>query len=317
MKREINAQISVIEPVGNAIEKVKAILFQPFSFQKWCVIGLGAWLAYLMGSGGGNNGRVNYGMDKHDNVLEHAIEYIAGNLIWIVPVACVAVVALILIWLVLTWLSSRGQFMFLHCVATNKGEAKVPWAKFRSHGNSLFLFRVILVLVTAFVITFYIIVAALGIFALSGGESFGVAAIVATVFAVLGLIVLCVAVFVVSKFTTDFVVPIMFLRTPSCMAGWREFRQILSARKGSFLLYLLFQIVIAIAMGALVLTVVLMTCCTAACLLIIPYVGTVLLLPVLVFKRAYSLCYLRQFGPEFDVFATESEASQDIAGEPV
>jgi hypothetical protein len=29
------------------------------------------------------------------------------------------------------------------------------------------------------------------------------------------------------------------------------------------------------------------------------------MLPLLVFKRAYSLFYLRQFGPEFDVFIPE------------
>jgi hypothetical protein len=36
--------------------------------------------------------------------------------------------------------------------------------------------------------------------------------------------------------------------------------------------------------------------------MIIPYLGTVLLLPILVFKRAYSLHYLAQYGPQYDVF---------------
>jgi len=31
------------------------------------------------------------------------------------------------------------------------------------------------------------------------------------------------------------------------------------------------------------------------------------MLPVLVFKRAYSLLYLGQYGPEFDVFRPETE----------
>jgi hypothetical protein len=37
--------------------------------------------------------------------------------------------------------------------------------------------------------------------------------------------------------------------------------------------------------------------------LAIPYLGTVLYLPVLIFHRAYSLYYLAQFGPEYDLFA--------------
>jgi hypothetical protein len=39
---------------------------------------------------------------------------------------------------------------------------------------------------------------------------------------------------------------------------------------------------------------------------VIPYIGTVLMLPLFVFKRAYSLCYLGQFGSSFDVFAPEA-----------
>ena len=35
---------------------------------------------------------------------------------------------------------------------------------------------------------------------------------------------------------------------------------------------------------------------------VLPFVGTVLLLPVLLFKRAYSLYYLAQYGPQYDVF---------------
>jgi hypothetical protein len=36
--------------------------------------------------------------------------------------------------------------------------------------------------------------------------------------------------------------------------------------------------------------------------MLLPFVGTVLLLPVLVFKRAYPLYYLAQFGPQYDLF---------------
>ena len=42
------------------------------------------------------------------------------------------------------------------------------------------------------------------------------------------------------------------------------------------------------------------TCCIAA----IPYIGTVILLPVFVLLRSFSLLFLRQFGPEYDVWAS-------------
>ena len=63
-------------------------------------------------------------------------------------------------------------------------------------------------------------------------------------------------------------------------------------------------IVLSWAIGMLVLMAILLTCCIACCLMALPFLGTVLLLPVLVFKRAYPLCYLAQYGPQYDVFPT-------------
>jgi hypothetical protein len=57
-----------------------------------------------------------------------------------------------------------------------------------------------------------------------------------------------------------------------------------------------------LAIGVLVLLAVLLTCCIAGCLMALPYVGTVLLWPVLVFKRAYPFYYLARFGPQYNVF---------------
>jgi hypothetical protein len=118
----------------------------------------------------------------------------------------------------------------------------------------------------------------------------------------------------VKKFTYDFVVPIMFLRMANCTACWREFMGILSANKLRFTLYLLFQIVIKIVIGVMVgIGICIGFCfCCASCLLFIPYIGTVILLPVLVFTRAYSLYYLQQYGPQFDVFRTEIEATKSV-----
>jgi hypothetical protein len=44
--------MSVTLPVGQAMDRVKKVLFQPFDFGRWLVIGFCAWLAYL-GEGGG------------------------------------------------------------------------------------------------------------------------------------------------------------------------------------------------------------------------------------------------------------------------
>ena len=86
------------------------------------------------------------------------------------------------------------------------------------------------------------------------------------------------------------------------MQAWSECARLVSAHAGTFILYLLFQLVLHLAIGIMVIAAILITCCIAGCLLALPYIGTVLMLPLLVFLRAYSNLYLAQFGPEFNVF---------------
>jgi hypothetical protein len=306
--------VSVIDPIGPALEKVKMILFKPFDLRKWFVIGFCAWLAFL-GSGGGPGGpggggdgaQVRGRSSEAREVIGQAKEFVIENLAWIIPVALTVVVLIIVLWLVFTWLSSRGRFMFLHCVAENKAEVKVPWTKFRQHANSLFLFRIVLGLI-GFAVTGLPVLLLVGfIIIMIASEGPVLIGVLGGVVIGLIIIALIITFSLIGKFTMDFVVPIMFLRTTSCRAGWREFLRVLSSNKGRFFLYILFQIVIGIAIGAIIMTGMCITCCCAACILAIPYIGTVLMLPLLVFKRAYSLLYLGQFGPEFDVFKPETE----------
>jgi len=305
------SRISVIDPIRPAIERVKLLLFKPFDISKWFVIGFCACLAYLGTGGGGGSGppHCNIPYKPHEQAkitegINTAKEYILNNLYWIIPAVVVVAVVTIGISLLIVWLNSRGRFMFLHCVAENKAEVKVPWHKFRKHGNSLFLFRIVLGII-GFAVT---IVPAAGIILLiiatASKAILLIVSIPGIIFCGLILFAILIAMSLVRKFTFDFVVPIMFLRTASCTAGWREFLTILSVNKARFALYILFQIVIAIAIGVIISLGFCIGCCLccASLLLLIPYIGTVILLPLLVFKRAYSLYYLRQFGSTFDVF---------------
>jgi hypothetical protein len=42
-----------------------------------------------------------------------------------------------------------------------------------------------------------------------------------------------------------------------------------------------------------------MFCCGSLCLALVPYLGTVITLPLWVFRRAYALVFLEQFGPQW------------------
>lgn len=301
-------QVSVIEPLGPAMDRVKTLLFRPFEIERWLAIALCAWLALLGTGGGASTGKgVRYSREegftwnKTPIDTARAKEFVMENLAWLVPVTLFVLIMVFGLWLVLTWLSSRGQFMFLHCVAAHCAEVQVPWSQYRAHANSLFVFRLSLGIVTLVLITG---LSVLGFFLvtrsplLSHWGPWGSLALLVP----LGLL-LSLTAGLLGLFTSDFVVPIMRLRTPSCFEAWGIFLALLVDHLGSFVLYLLTKLVINIAIGVLVALLGVVTCFCACCLMALPFIGTALLLPVYVFKRSYSLLYLRQYGPAFDSFA--------------
>lgn len=304
-----STEISVTTPVGQAIDRVKRMLFQPFDIGKWFVIGFCAWLASLGESGAGFHGNFRSGRGSRAggprnfrDFIDQSMDYAMQNLHWIIPTVVVVVVLMLAWGILVTWLSSRGKFMFLHCVALDQAEVKRPWREFASEGNSLFWFRFVLGLIAMPLCL--PLLAAIGFVVgqmlyRGNAEQGGI-----VLAAVLGLVLLLFAVcfWLIGKFTRDFVVPIMLLRRTKCTIAWREFLGLLTANAGHFTLYVLFQIVLAIAIGFLLLVVIIVTCCMAGCLMSLPYLGTVVLLPVLVFERSYSIYYLAQFGSSYNVF---------------
>jgi hypothetical protein len=305
---ESNQRISVIEPITPAIERVKLILFRPFDIAKWFTIGFCAWLAYLL-QGGGGGGNYNPGHsgrpDFHSVFHEH--------LALVIGIGIVVAVIIIAVTVVCLWLSSRGKFMFLHCVATNKAEVSVPWRAYKMHGNSLFIFRLIAGIISILLVAIIAGAITAGGFAMYKNNAAMWMMIASLILiSLLTVVPVMIVIAIFFKFTNDFVIPIMFLRGKTAVEAWREFGSMLSGNKGAFVLYILFQIVILIAIGAIVFAAILTACCfccCTACVWFIPYINTVVLLPVLIFKLAYSLYYLRQFGPQFDVFTAAGAQS--------
>jgi hypothetical protein len=307
--------VSVIEPISPAIEHVKTVLFRPFDLGRWFIIGFCAWLASLgrPGGGGGGGGRSGGRIEGAPAEFRNMIEDVAYHIPVAVFIGVLVFVLVVALWLLVTWLSSRGRFMFLYCVAQNKAEVKKPWHLFRGYAGSLFAFRIVVgvlgfLAVAAFVIpalvTVYVLKVALGSTALS------ILGVVVYVAAFVAVILVLAA---IGKFTKDFIVPIMYLHGLSCRQAWAVFLDQLAPSKLRLVLYLLFQVVLQVAIVTIVVALSCATCCIAGCVFMVPYVGTVALLPIITFERAYSLYYLAQYGPQFNVFIPGPEV-QSISG---
>lgn len=292
--------VSVIDPISPSIAWVKQVLFSPFDLERWFVIGFCAWLAGL-GSRGAN---FNYNTNKQN--LPNVQEWISANLHWLIPVVVAAIITITAIAIVVLWLSSRGRFMLLHCVRHSVGEIRRPWRHYRYLGHSLFLFRLFISALgfIAFMIPIGLFLATL--WPLSNLKEQAILVPVLLLIPVMVLLTISFA--TIGKLTKDFVIPLMVLRQTTCTTAWRELLALMGSNKGRFLLYLLFQLVILVAIHTVLIAIFIVTCGLACCLFIIPYLGTVLTLPIPIFHRSYSLFYLRQYGPAYDVFYQPPQA---------
>jgi len=284
--------ISVVDPIGDAFNRLGRILFRPFSIGKWFVLGFCAWLAYL-GEGGGTGwtGGPPGGGGGGPPTMPSNVDWTI-----ILSIVAITVALLLVIALVILWLRARGMFMFLDGVVRDRGAVVEPWKRYRKHGNSLFLFFIC-----------FMLCALLGI-ALIGGigvviawpdiqsQQFGGAAITAIVISAALFLAFVIVLHLIEMALKDFIVPIMYKFDTTIIPAWSMFRhELLAGRGGTFTLYVLMKILIAIAVGTIAFTVTLLTCC----LTIVPYLGTVILLPLFVFDRCYSLSFLEQFGPDW------------------
>lgn len=294
-------KISVISPIRPSLERVKNILFRPFNFQKWIAIGFCSFLA-------GRTGSFHYNYSNHKTTLstdslEQTKEYVLHNLSWIIPTSAVVVAILLALVFWLLWLSSRGKFMLLHCIVNNRGEISVPWKKFAQQALSLWKLRIVLALFSIANLLMFAGVIVWSILRFTHQKHhFNFSELIALLPMGIAYALAAIVLGVVSIFTFHFVVPIMFLRGGSWSQGWNVFGNLLRAHTGKFVWYLLFQILLNIAIFLLLLIAILCTCCIAGVLMAIPYVNAVFLLPVTLFMQSYQLYYLKQFGADFDVF---------------
>ncbi len=300
-------KIEIFAPFGAAFELMKRILFQPFDFTKWCLIGFAAFLSGSWGTGlrfptGGN-------WDFKSTTYNHAS--ISESLPpWLLPFLFVIVAAIIVIALVFAWISARGRFIFMDCVVKNRGAIAEPWKEYRREGNSFFLFSLVVMLLAMVIMAALVllILVPLGVF--SGGKmtnGLGLAAICALI--ILGLVWVCFA--IIFGVVVQFMVPVMYRRRCLAREAFFDVWKLIRSRPGPFVLFVLFGIVLALALIVAGTIVSCMTCCIAG----LPYVSSVVLLPAFVWLLGFKLLFLRQFGPEYDVWApveTPAPAPPDL-----
>jgi hypothetical protein len=295
--------IRYIEPLYSAFGRMRRALFHPFDLRKWFVVGFTAFLAGITdfsGNNGGTGGRFGDEGALEDLIYfpQYVMEWISDNPGWFALIL-VGVIFLFILGIVLTWISSRGKFMFLDNVVHDRAEVKKPWYEFKREGNSLFSWYLIFGFALLLILGGYLVYCYATVVAMYEQEGEFTAIWLPLAGMVLGLVAIMALVSFIELLVKDFVVPIMYRSRINVWAGWGTFLKLFWPHFFSFIAYALFTFVLWIMIIIGIIAAVVLTCCIGGILLIIPYINAVALLPVSYTLRAFSLEFLGQFGPEY------------------
>jgi hypothetical protein len=296
---------SAADAISPAVERSKHLLF-PFKLDKWFALGFTVFLAQCGESSGVNlptnfsspssglPGGSSGAATEFQKALEAALKAFNTELLLYLSLILGGLVLSFGVWVLVLWFSSRAKLMFVESVVWDRVDVGMQWERAGELGLSLFKFRTALAAAGAL----------LALLALGGGfvialpdlrsgQFLGLSALIAYAIFGFSFFFLGLPLAVVGLLLDDFVVPLMVVRNARVSEAWRMCRaELLAGNVGGVLLFYVLRMVLAmgIAMVTLVLT------CLTCCLTAVPYLGTVILLPVFVFHRAYSLYYLEQRG---------------------
>lgn len=292
-------KIEIFKPFSEAFALMKKILFQPFDLGKWCIIGFAAFLASLAGGSSYSFNPFSRWDTREDKKTIAEFFPDLGSVAqmewWVIGLIVIGGLIILALVLVFMWLGARGRFIFTDCIVYNRGAIVAPWKEFRAQGNSFFLFS-LLTMLCIFVVVVLVALALFFPLVLRGsgrqtGPGFWIALGVFVFF------ILCIA--FGWTLVSQLMIPIMYRQRCLARQALSQSVGLIATQPGPMLLYFLFLLVILFAAGLISCVAACVTCCIAA----IPYIGTVVLLPIPVILHGFSLLFLRQFGSNYDVWA--------------
>jgi len=302
--------IAYFEPFSRAWGRMKIALFKPFDLHKWFIIGFNAFLAKLV-EGGRGPGSSSWSEDSNFREFlgfpNKAWEWLVSHPGWFVGIIFIGLFIITII-IVLIWLSSRGKFMFLDNVVHDRAEIAKPWKQYSIEGNSLFLWRLCFFLICAVVFTSYIIFFFITASNLYKGSFYERVPVVFIVAMALLFLLTSIVIAYISMFLNSFVAPLMYKNNIKATQAWSRFLSLFKRYPFHFILYGLLVFALGILAVIFVVVAGLLTFCIGFLLLIIPYIGTVVTLPIWYTFRAFSLEFLAQFGPEYEIFPPSGES---------
>jgi hypothetical protein len=309
--------VSYVEPLRLSLARMTRMLFRPARLGFWFTLGFASFLSeWHLGRGRlGGRAREDRTPDvMPGEMLERVVDFLLNPVVTtvVIVIALCALAAYVLV----TWITSRGRFIFLDNVARERAAIVEPWRRFKRVGNSLFVWRLVfntlvLMIVGAIAAPFLAAIAAL-----IHADSFRPPDLLMLLPLPLMLLPVGIVAGYVHLCRTSFIEPIMYRDDVGVLAAWKRFLTLFVSRPWPFLGYGLYAVVLGIVAFGVVFAFGISTLTIGFFLVAAPYIGSVVLLPLEVTARALGPEFLAQFGPEYAALGAPAVATAPPAASP-
>jgi hypothetical protein len=290
--------INFTRAFDSAWERMMVILFRPFDLGKWCVIGFNS--SYRQNFSPSTNSAYNAPFHQFQTGVSHFFSSLQLGMT--ILLACAVFIFIMAFIVLLYWLGARGQFLLLDNIVRNRGAIGWPWTFYARPANQVFVLYLIFLAVSLGVLLVLVVPAVILALPLyqhphwpEGGTLFGLVT-VALVYLAAVIVMGCV-IFIFREWG----VPLMFRNGLTARGAFVESMGLARRHPGPTILFILLRMALWIALAI----VSVLACCFTCCFAILPYIGTVVLLPALIYIRCFSLDCLAQFGPAYDVWTVD------------
>lgn len=286
--------MNLIEPFGIAWHRMVVLLFRPFDLGKWFLLGFSAFLASFLTGGTNFSFRQNWPSSNGHKGLPAPFDTWGAD-IWI-PVISGAAVVIVALMILLIWLGSRGQFMLLDNVVKGGCEVRAPWREFRVQANSLF--KLYALAFGAWLLLFLFLGGIAAAYFFMAPRSFhSWSYYIPYVLCILVLFLFSAIYSIALFFVREFGVLWMYRHGGSAWDAARKVTALGGEHTADFLLYLCLRL----ALGLAIILVTILAGCLTCCIGFLPYLSSVITLPLSVFRVWYSVECFASLGPDCDV----------------
>ncbi len=243
------APLSAIDAISPAFNQTKQELFQPFRWGFWLRMAL---VAAATGGFSGNSGWSGF---NHTIPTSHSgsnhflavppIEYLTRFLPWIV----LGGVLLFAFGVLMLYVSSVFRFILFDSVLENRCALRESWRRRCSQGTRLFLWWIcfsVAALSALAILVGLAVFAAVQSGALHDPRRHVLFLVLGGGCCLMALACWLLAVWVVTLFAKDFLVPVLALEDVGVVEGWGRVLEMLKREKGAYLGYVLMRIVLAV-----------------------------------------------------------------------